>query len=60
MNWKRSSYSSAQGNCVEVARVRDGGTAVRDSKDVSGPVLQFTDGAWRAFLTAIREGRLSL
>jgi hypothetical protein len=60
MNWEKSSYSTANGNCVEVAKVRDGGTAIRDSKDASGPVLHITDGAWRAFLTAVREGRLSL
>jgi hypothetical protein len=57
MNWRKSSYSSAQGNCVEVAPVREG-AAVRDSKDQTGPVLHFTAGEWRAFLAAIKEGSL--
>ena len=58
MNWKKSSYSSQQGNCVEVAPVRDG-TAVRDSKDPTVPVLRFSDEAWRAFISAVKSGQLA-
>ncbi len=57
MNWQKSSYSSAQGNCVEVARLPDG-AAVRDSKDRSGSVLRFSAEAWQAFLSAVKDGRL--
>jgi hypothetical protein len=32
--------------------------AVRDSKDVQGPVLWFTAGAWQAFVAAVRDGDL--
>jgi hypothetical protein len=50
MMWRKSSYSSSQGdNCVEVASIHNG-TAVRDSKDPDGPILRFSAEAWRAFL----------
>jgi len=56
-NWFKSSYTSGQGNCVEVARLPDG-AAVRDSKNRSGPVLRFSTEAWQAFLSAVKDGRL--
>ena len=37
MPWKKSSYSAANGNCVEVARVDGGHIGVRDSKNAAGP-----------------------
>jgi hypothetical protein len=55
MNWKKSSYSTAQGNCIEVASVRQG-SAVRDSKDPDGPVLRFSANAWHAFVAAVKSG----
>jgi hypothetical protein len=57
MNWKKSSYSNAQGNCVEVADAYDG-AAVRDSKDPQGPALRFTADAWRAFVAGVKSGQL--
>lgn len=57
MDWKKSSYSSAQGNCVEVAQLRDG-VALRDSKNPSGPVLRFSADAWQAFVANIKAGQL--
>jgi Domain of unknown function (DUF397) len=56
MNWKKSSYSG-QGNCVEVAPVRDG-IAVRDSENPSGPVLRFNVEAWQAFVSGIKAGKI--
>jgi Domain of unknown function (DUF397) len=47
--WHKSSYSSTQGNCVEVA-MNAGAVAVRDSKNVVGPVLAFPAHAWHKFL----------
>lgn len=53
--WHKSSYSSANGACVEIARV--GGTvAVRDSKDPHGPALTFTPGEWDAFIHGAKAG----
>ncbi|MER5266827.1 DUF397 domain-containing protein [Actinosynnema sp. NPDC002837] len=48
VRWRKSSRSSSQANCVEVARVADR-TAVRDSKNPDGPVLFFGKVDWSAF-----------
>jgi len=49
--WVKSSRSFSNGNCVEVAELPGGSVGVRHSQDPDGPVLQFTRGAWIAFLT---------
>lgn len=50
--WK-SSYSGAEGNCVEVAVTITGGRAVRDGKNPQGPLLYVSPAGWRAFLDAV-------
>jgi len=50
--WRTSTRSVGNGNCVEVATAGDR-VAVRDSKDRPGPVLAFPSPAWRAFVTGI-------
>ncbi|MER5598050.1 DUF397 domain-containing protein [Streptomyces sp. NPDC002265] len=50
-NWRKSSYSSDQGGeCVEIAELLGAAVAVRDSKDLAGPVLRFKPSAFAAFL----------
>ena len=48
MVWRKSSYSSAQGECVEVGWPGES-VAVRDSKNPAGPTLSFPVAQWRAF-----------
>ncbi len=48
--WRKSSYSGQDGNCVEVARNLPGLVAVRDSKAPDAGRLLVSPEAWRAFL----------
>ncbi|PZG10983.1 DUF397 domain-containing protein [Micromonospora craterilacus] len=50
--WRTSTRSVGNGNCVEVATV-DGRIAVRDSKDRHGPILAFPPSAWNAFVAGL-------
>ena len=54
-NWTKSSYSQANGNCVEIGLSVEL-IRVRDSKNPQGPRLQFTPTEWDAFLGAVRNG----
>ncbi|MFF7649704.1 DUF397 domain-containing protein [Streptomyces sp. NPDC007983] len=55
--WRKSSYSSDQGQCVEVAEI-PGRVAVRDSKNPDGPVLLLSPAAFGDFVTATANGEL--
>lgn len=55
-DWRKSSFSSINGNCVELAPLPEGGVAVRDSKDRKGPILRFTRAEWAAFLAGMDAG----
>ncbi|GIH12387.1 DUF397 domain-containing protein [Rugosimonospora africana] len=57
--WHKSSRSSGNGNCVEVA-ILDDTVAVRDTKDRSGPVLVFTPAEWSAFVAGAKDGEFDL
>lgn len=55
VEWRKSTYSTAQGNCVEAATLR-GAVAVRDSKDPDGPKLTFVPAEWLTFTSAVKAG----
>jgi hypothetical protein len=56
IGWRKSGRSSAQGNCVETARLDDGQVAVRNSRHPDGPALIFTAVEVRAFLEGVKDG----
>ncbi|MEU9094635.1 DUF397 domain-containing protein [Streptomyces sp. NPDC048428] len=51
LTWVKSSYSTNDGpQCVEVATA-PAAVHVRDSKNIPGPDLGFTPGAWADFVS---------
>ncbi|WP_048821016.1 DUF397 domain-containing protein [Streptomyces ipomoeae] len=57
--WRKSSYSDATGQCVEVADDLPGALPIRDSKHPDGPHLVFAGAAWTAFVAALHAGGFS-
>lgn len=55
----KSSYSggNAGQECVEVARNVPGAVAVRDSKDLAGPVVTVSPVAWSAFVGCVGDSQ---
>ncbi len=51
--WRKSSRSTDQPNCVEVA-ITAAAVAVRDSKHPTGGALAVPPPTWTAFTTALR------
>ncbi|MFC4944481.1 DUF397 domain-containing protein [Pseudonocardia sp. GCM10023141] len=56
LRWRKSTASNPSGNCVELAAMADGGVAMRNSRDPSGPVLVYTRAEIAAFLDGARRG----
>jgi Domain of unknown function (DUF397) len=60
VNWRKSTYSFANGNCVEVG-TGQGLVAVRDSTDPDGPAIGVSPRAWIEFTKSVkRPGHLRL
>ncbi|MEU9461197.1 DUF397 domain-containing protein [Streptomyces sp. NPDC048312] len=58
--WFKSSYSGNGGQCIEVAAnlvVPLGVVPVRDSKNVSGPVLNASAASFASFVAGIKAGK---
>lgn len=56
-NWRKSSYSGDQGNCVEVADQNGNRVLVRDTKNRTDATLRFTPDAWRRFAAQVKGKR---
>ena len=54
--YRKSSGCGENGSCVEVAICGCGETKMRDSKDPTGPMLQFTEQAAQEFLAGVKAG----
>jgi Domain of unknown function (DUF397) len=56
-NHERTARCGPGALVVEVAALPDGGHAVRDSKDIHGPVLRFTADQWSSFVHRTKTTR---
>jgi hypothetical protein len=54
--WRKSSFSGAAQNCVEVARNLPGIVAIRDSKDPHGPAVVVSRAPWADFADSVTAG----
>jgi hypothetical protein len=43
------------GDCLEAASIKEG-IAVRDSKNLNGPILRYSHDAWRSFVRQAKRG----
>ncbi|WP_337466350.1 DUF397 domain-containing protein [Saccharopolyspora spinosa] len=55
-NWRKSSYSGEESDCVEVGISPDL-VGVRDTKDRDGGTLVFGQPTWGRFLAAVKAER---
>ena len=54
MDWRKSSYSNANGGqCVETAG-NSGAILVRDTTNRDGDTLSFGASTWQTFITSLR------
>lgn len=54
--WRMSSFSTGGGNCVEVALLDDGRTAVRNSNHPHAGVVLFTRAEMDAYIKGVKAG----
>lgn len=54
--WVKAAYSTAYGECVEVASA-PGKIAIRDSKDPDGRILLCTPAEFRTFVDSTRDAK---
>jgi Domain of unknown function (DUF397) len=55
-SWRKSSWSTYNGNCIEVGQLQKDLIGVRDTKDAgAGPVLLFSGEAWRSFIARVKD-----
>ena len=57
--WFKSSYTTEQGQCVEVAMTPDA-VGVRDSKNRRGGHFTVTGDQWSAFIDHVKAGKYDM
>jgi hypothetical protein len=56
-SWRKSTYSTYNGNCVEIGHLDAKIIGVKDAKHQGrGPVLAFTRDEWNTFLGGVKAG----
>lgn len=58
IRWRKSRYSTSQGNCVEFARLPDGRVAIRNSEYPNGPALIYNPAEIFALIRGAKDGDL--
>ncbi|MGW8783095.1 DUF397 domain-containing protein [Streptomyces sp. NPDC055796] len=56
VRWRKASASDPFDNCVEVARLEEGGVGMRNSRFPAGPALVFTRDEMVAFIDGVKKG----
>ena len=57
LSWRKTRRSANNGACVEIAPT-EGKILVRDSKNPSGPALEYAAHVWRGFLAEAKKGAI--
>lgn len=58
--WVKSSLSTYNGTCVEIAQLSKNRVGIRDTKDDGrGPILVFSPKEWSAFLAGAKAGEFN-
>lgn len=58
--YRKSSFSSANQDCAEVAPMSDGGRMIRNSKCPEAGEIGFTPSEWDAFIKGVKNGEFDL
>lgn len=60
--WRKSSWSAANGHCLEIAELPGSDIGVRQSQDSARgrPVLVFTREEWDTFISGVRANDFDL
>ncbi|RKN06310.1 DUF397 domain-containing protein [Streptomyces radicis] len=58
VTWRKSSYSTNGGDCLEVGEGIARVVPVRDSKAPSGPAVTFSADSWDGFVETLKRGEL--
>ena len=54
-DWRKSSYSLGNGECIEIAATDASVVMIRDSKNPNGAPILCAAAEWRSFLSAVKS-----